>query len=330
MRLRTLSICGFRGFNDAQTLDLADPIVIFEGPNGCGKTSIGEAVEWLLYGRTLKRTKGDGLSKREYRDCYRNVHYVGPESPYAEAELDDRNGKPRKIRRELKGDETSVLKVDGSVVQNLKEFGIDHVHDRPLILQHTLQDFIFMRPKVRYEVLSAMMGLEPLIAVRTAVDGAKTEFSRRLPQRAVEAQSRRTLLISDMRQEPVLAPVVTLIESGGLIAAKQHLEQVAYGLVPSGTAELPQALEAAKAAKERAQLDWGRFAGVVISSPAQTAVLAPLTVGGGNVSSCEKGAYATGTAQNHHCWCNLLHGNVLTSYHNSQRRKHPSAPCARS
>jgi hypothetical protein len=273
MRLKSLSICGFRGFNDAQTLDLSDTMVIFEGPNGSGKTSIGEAVEWLLYGRTLKRTKGDDLSKREYSGCYKNAHYIGSAPPYVEAELDDRAGKARKILRELKTDETSVLKVDGSVVQDLKEFGIDHLHDRPLILQHTLQDFIFMKPKARYEVLSAMMGLEPLIALRTAVEAAKTEFSKRLPQRAVQAQSRRTLLVADMRQEPVLVPVVTLIESGRLAAAKQHLGQVAQGLVSPGYADLLQALKTVKSSKERAQLDWGRLSAAVISSPAEAPVV---------------------------------------------------------
>lgn len=65
MRLKSLSICGFRGFNDPQTLDLSDPMVIFEGPNGSGKTSIGEAMEWLLYGRTLKRANTQVLPCRE-------------------------------------------------------------------------------------------------------------------------------------------------------------------------------------------------------------------------------------------------------------------------
>src|SRR5438445_13609639 len=110
MRLTKLSVSGFRGFNDAQTLDLSDPMIIFEGPNGSGKTSIGEAMEWLLYGRTLKRAKGDELSKREYDGCYRNAHYIGATAPYVEAELQDQSGKPRKIRRELRPDETSILK----------------------------------------------------------------------------------------------------------------------------------------------------------------------------------------------------------------------------
>ena len=41
-----------------------------------------------------------------------------------QAELEDSSGKSRKIRRELKADETSVLIVDGVAAQNLTEFGI--------------------------------------------------------------------------------------------------------------------------------------------------------------------------------------------------------------
>lgn len=283
MRLTSLSICGFRAFNDEQKLDLSDPMVIFEGPNGSGKTSIGEAWEWLLYGRTLKRTKGDELSKREYDNCYTNAHYIGSAPPYVEAEFEDRAGKARKVRRELKPDETSVLKVDGMNASDLKEFGIDHMHDRPLILQHTLQDFIFMKPKARYEVLSAMLGLESLITLRSAVEAAKTDFGKRLPARASQAQSRRTLLVMELRKEQVLTPVATLIESGVLPAAKVHLDSVAQGLVPPGTApaDLLNALKTAKAAKERAQLDWGHFSAAVISSPADASavqLLAPLDV----------------------------------------------------
>ena len=66
MRIQQLKVCGFRGFNEEQPIDLSDPIAVFEGSNGSGKTSIGEGIEWLLYGKTLKRSKGDELSKREY------------------------------------------------------------------------------------------------------------------------------------------------------------------------------------------------------------------------------------------------------------------------
>jgi DNA repair exonuclease SbcCD ATPase subunit len=269
MKLHSLRIAGFRGFNDEQTLDLEGQLVIYCGPNGAGKTSIGEALEWLMYGSTLKRSRGDEISKREYAESYRNAHYAGPKRPFVEAEITDASGTKRVIRRELLDDETSILTVDGKPFAALSQFGIGTVHDRPMILQHTLQDFIFMKPKTRYEVLSAMLGLESLIAFRNAVEQAKNDLARRLPAKITDAQRRATSLIRSFGSEPLLKPVASAVEQGNLQEAHRHLQQVALGRVPAGTAEpqLEQALEATKAAKQRAQLDWGRFSLNPVPSP---------------------------------------------------------------
>lgn len=273
MRFRSIKIAGLRGFNEALTLDLSDPLIIFEGSNGSGKTSLGEAIEWLLFGRTLKRTKGEELSKREYSGCYKNAHFTG--DPFVEAEVDDTDGRPHKLRRELLGDAASRLTVDGATMADLRAFGIDTIYDRPLILQHTLQDFIFMKPKARYEVLSSMMGLDSLIAFRNVLESAKTAYAKRLPPRVVQAQSKRTLLLMELRQEPVFVPVAVAIEDGTLRAARQHLLQVAEGLVPPGTArsDFVQALKVEKDAKERAQLDWGKYSASVIDVASQDPAL---------------------------------------------------------
>jgi len=269
MKLVNLKVAGIRGFNDEQPIEFDAKLVIYYGPNGSGKTSIGEAIEWLLYGKTLKRVKGDEISKREYAGSYRNTHYHGAVSPFVEAEIVDNSGKHHIVRRELLADETSRLTVNGTASSDLKDFGIGNLYDRPLILQHTLQDFIHMRPKTRYEVLSAMLGLEPLVDFRNAVEAAKTEVANNLPSTAIEARSRATLIKASFAASPLLQPIVEAIGKGKLGDAKKHLIQVALGRVPAGTAEedvLP-ALHQAKASKERARLDWGRFSLNPIASP---------------------------------------------------------------
>lgn len=269
MKLVSLRAAGIRGFNDDQSIELDAKLVIYYGPNGSGKTSIGEAIEWLLYGKTLKRLKGDEISKREYAGSYRNTHYRGALSPFVEAEIADDSGKHHALHRELLPDESSRLTVNGTSASDLKQFGIGNLYDRPLILQHTLQDFIFMRPKTRYEVLSAMLGLEPLIDFRNAVEAAKTEVANNLPNRAIEARSRATLIKASFATNPLLQPVAEAVGNGKLDDAKKHLIQVALGRVPAGTAEqdiLP-ALHQAKASKERARLDWGRFSLNPIANP---------------------------------------------------------------
>jgi DNA repair exonuclease SbcCD ATPase subunit len=49
-----IEIEGFRGFANRQRLELDASVVILAGPNGTGKTSFFDAVQWLLIG-TLDR-----------------------------------------------------------------------------------------------------------------------------------------------------------------------------------------------------------------------------------------------------------------------------------
>jgi hypothetical protein len=77
------------------------------------------------------------------------------------------------------------------------------------------------------------------------------------------------------------------IEAGTVQAAKQHLLQVAEGLVPPGTArtDFVQALKVEKDAKERAQLDWGKYSASVIDAAAETPALKLLVTIEGRVTN---------------------------------------------
>lgn len=45
MKLKELTIAGFRGFKSAQTIPLDADIIVIHGSNGSGKSSIVEALE---------------------------------------------------------------------------------------------------------------------------------------------------------------------------------------------------------------------------------------------------------------------------------------------
>lgn len=49
-RITNVRIEGFRGFTKPQTMELAEQSVFVFGPNGCGKSSIIEAIRWCLFG----------------------------------------------------------------------------------------------------------------------------------------------------------------------------------------------------------------------------------------------------------------------------------------
>ncbi|HBO3983115.1 AAA family ATPase [Pseudomonas aeruginosa] len=69
-RLCYLSLGPFRGFRNAEAFDLARRIVLFYGPNGSGKTSLCEALEFALLGAV-----DEGAQKRIDAALYlRNIH----------------------------------------------------------------------------------------------------------------------------------------------------------------------------------------------------------------------------------------------------------------
>jgi exonuclease SbcC len=58
MRLKTLTVSGFRGFSRSETLDLDADAVIVHGANGSGKTSMFDAILWVLTG-SITRLNGE-------------------------------------------------------------------------------------------------------------------------------------------------------------------------------------------------------------------------------------------------------------------------------
>ena len=48
MKLRALKVHGFKSFADSTTVEFHDGITAVVGPNGCGKSNIGDAIRWVL------------------------------------------------------------------------------------------------------------------------------------------------------------------------------------------------------------------------------------------------------------------------------------------
>ncbi|WP_332642192.1 AAA family ATPase [Aeromicrobium sp.] len=170
-RLVSVTIAGFRGFNDPVTLDFDASAVLLHGPNGSGKTSVFDAVQWLLTA-DLPRL---GQYRLRRTDQYLANAFSGGHEARVEATFDLGGAPIRVIRR---GDNRgSVLEVEDQYgrysrasaevrVQELLAPGAlplaEVLHTSGLLQQDELRQILQTRPDARYRQLMRLLGLESL------------------------------------------------------------------------------------------------------------------------------------------------------------------------
>lgn len=186
MQLLNLTIRNFRGFGDAGvTTSLKGDLLLFFGPNGFGKTSLTEAIEWLFYGTTKRRQRGESYGKAEYANTFANVHGGSPTEVSATVKW---GGRDIVISRRLTNGEGSETFVDG-IPAPFSSVGINPIEAvYPVVSQHGLQTFVHSKPKDRRDAICAALGLDELANLKNALDSARSSFQRTPPRAVTEAR----------------------------------------------------------------------------------------------------------------------------------------------
>ncbi len=182
-RINRLEVQGFRAFGaKPQVLDLQGPLAVLWGPNSRGKTSLAEAIEFLLTGRTVRRDFVASAT-REFSGSLRNAHLSAGTDVIVKAEIVDADGEPHSVERVLTADYTgrdsctSELRIDGAAAQDLSALGVRLSQpplEAPILMQHTLRYVVSAKPQDRAVYFKALLEVSDLESVRTAVDHSRS------------------------------------------------------------------------------------------------------------------------------------------------------------
>ncbi len=166
MRLKEITISGFRGFNKKQTINLENSIVLVKGSNGSGKSSLVEAIEWLFFDEISRKKKS--LCKSEYKgEFLRNLHCVKEQETYVELLIEIMN-KQIRIKKLLVSPEKKEYYINGSSADNFSSLGINFSEVyKPILSQVEVKHYVETDPKDRYEETNEILGLGVLNELRT-------------------------------------------------------------------------------------------------------------------------------------------------------------------
>ena len=184
----SIDVRGFRAFGTVPAhFELDAPLTVAHGGNSQGKTSLAEAVEFLLSGYSSRRELLGG-AKAEYNDSLRNAHLPeGDDEVFVEAVVRTADGSLHRVRRILTGDFgrgaecESRLLVDGNEVSDLSSVGLmlaDPPVRAPVLLQHILRHALSTEPKQRVSYFKSLLSLSDLDLLRARVAEARKHLEQ--------------------------------------------------------------------------------------------------------------------------------------------------------
>jgi DNA repair exonuclease SbcCD ATPase subunit len=191
MRLRSATIEGFRRFTKKLFVDLDANVILLQGPNGVGKTSLLDAILWVLTGRIDRfGEKGNPIS------LYAREGIARVELTLSDGDNDiivtrASDGRRNTIRLRAYGEEhegpIAERRVSEFLLPQLREHtedraAISNVLTRGVYLQQDLvRQFIESdTPAERFKLISEVIGAGAVLELQSALEKSRLQWARNI------------------------------------------------------------------------------------------------------------------------------------------------------
>jgi exonuclease SbcC len=209
LKVKEIAIEGFRGFNRRQVFTPSERLTIIFGPNGTGKTSLCQAIEFGLFGEVpdlqgpeFKREDAIANSNHPKGDVFINLKLKDGEGNIINIV---RRAKRRRKTAFKPSTEINYLGRSLGEEELRRELGLslDEYHVAGYLRQELLRDFINSKPEERGGVLSRLLGLEHIDGLLKALSFVASEAGKKAKEVGKawgEASERRSLTIKQARE----------------------------------------------------------------------------------------------------------------------------------
>ena len=202
IKIKSLSTKGFRGIKQELSLELNSKSALLFGDNGCGKSSITDAIEWF-YKDSIGHLSSDEIDRRGGLTALRNTFITDTEKSSVEINFTDASLASQKSISLKK----SNPEVENSNISDAFLKYVESSKNENLILRYEdLTRFVLSSKKEKLDSLSEVIGFTKISEIRSVLKKAANDIGKSLKLKNYDNDiSSRQGQIMESLNEPVLS-----------------------------------------------------------------------------------------------------------------------------
>lgn len=241
VRLLEIRIRNFRGIRRID-VRLGGKNFVILGPNGTGKSSVVDAIDFLLTGR-IDRLTGQGTGSASLG---KHGHHLKASATMAYVEADfecEGHKEPFCIRRRLETPETLEVPSKADIPPALSQYlALANGTRLHLLTRRQILAFILAEPAKRGELVGALLRTEPIDELRKELQGAVKAAAEAASQvLAIAGTQSKALLRTVDPAAPDTATLLDRVNANRAVLGGARCESLTQAAVLDGIAELAKA-----------------------------------------------------------------------------------------